>query len=62
LLQFLSKNVRTAVLAYEGVLPEAVHMILAEIQERYGNYETFLREEYDLKKEDLETLRNYYLE
>ena len=62
LLHRASKNVQTAVLAYEGVLPEAVHMILAEIQERYGNYETFLREEYDLKKEDLETLRSYYLE
>lgn len=58
----MSSNVQSAVMAYEGVLPEAVHMILAEIQERYGNYDTFLLEEYDLRKEDLVTLRSYYLE
>ena len=61
LLHKLSDNVRTAILAVEGVLPEAVHMILAEIRERYGTYENFLLHEYALQKEDLEKLRNLYL-
>ncbi len=58
----LSENFQSAVMAYEGVLPEAVHMILAEIQERYVNYDSFLLEEYGREKEDLETLRVYFLE
>lgn len=58
----LSDNVRTAVMAVEGVIPESVHMILAEILERYGSYENFLRHEYDLTAEDLQRLRDIYLE
>ena len=62
LLHRFSENVRTAVMAVEGVLPEEVHMILAEILERYGTYENFLFHEYDLKEEDLKQLRDFYLE
>lgn len=62
LLSSRSENFRTAVTAVEGVIPEAVHMILAEILERYGTYENFLFHEYDLNETDLADLRNYYLE
>ena len=62
LLHRFSDNVKTAVMAAEGVLPEAVHMILAEILERYGSYENFLLQEYDLSEEDLKKLRDRYLE
>ncbi|MBR2761739.1 MAG: tyrosine-protein phosphatase, partial [Solobacterium sp.] len=58
----LSDNVKTAILAKEGVLPEAIHMILAEIQQRYDNYNNFLLEEYSLTEDDLNSLRDYYLE
>ena len=62
LLHRISDNVKTATLAVEGVLPEAVHMILAEILERHGTYENFLLEEYGLSETDLAKLRNLYLE
>lgn len=62
LLHKFSDNIRTAIQAVEGVLPEAVHMILAEILERYGTYENFLLKEYKLSEDDLTELRNYYLE
>ena len=62
LLHRFSNNIRTAIMAVEGVLPEAVHMILAEILERYGSYENFLHHEYDLTKEELQQLRDFYLE
>ena len=62
ILHWLSENVETAVMAVEGVIPEAVHMILAEIQERYDTYENFLFHEYDLTEEDLNSLRDFYLE
>ncbi|MBR3356682.1 MAG: tyrosine-protein phosphatase [Solobacterium sp.] len=62
LLHRFSENIKTAILAAEGVLPEAVHMILAEILERYGTYENFLLQEYDLTEEDLTKLRDLYLE
>ena len=62
LLHRFSSNVKTAILAAEGVLPEAVHMILAEILERYGNYDHFLFCEYGLTQDDLEELRELYLE
>lgn len=58
----LSENFETAVIAKEGVIPEASHMILAEIQERYDTYEAFLYQEYGLCEEDLSSLREYYLE
>ena len=61
LLHRLSGNIRTAIMAVEGVLPEAVHMILAEILERYETYENFLLREYDLREEDLRILRDRYL-
>lgn len=57
-----SKNVQSAILAVEGVLPEAGYMLLCEIQERYDNYETFFRKEYDLRLEDLKRLRDLYTE
>ena len=62
ILHWLSENVETAIMAVEGVIPEAVHMILAEIQERYDTYENFLFHEYDLTEDDLNNLRNFYLE
>ena len=62
LLQRLSDNIRTAIMAVEGVLPEEVHMILAEILERYGTYERFFFYEYGLTENDLQKLRDYYLE
>lgn len=58
----LSENINTAVMAVEGVIPESVHMILAEILERYETYENFLLHEYDLTEEDLQKLRDFYLE
>ena len=61
LLHRLSGNIRTAIMAVEGVLPEAVHMILAEILERYETYDNFLLREYDLREEDLRILRDRYL-
>jgi protein-tyrosine phosphatase len=62
LLHRFSDNIRTAIMAAEGVLPEAVHMILAEILERYGTYERFLFYEYGLSAADLDRLRDLYLE
>ena len=58
----ISSNYRTFMAIREGVLPEAAHMFLAEIQERYDNYETFFLKEYGLTREDLEALRDRYLE
>ena len=62
LLSRFSGNMRTAVLAVEGVLPEEVYMLLAEIRERYTTYENFLFHEYGLSHDDLARLRNLYLE
>lgn len=58
----LSTNVSQAIYAVEGVIPESVHMLLAEILERYDTYEEFLYREYDLTENDLENLRDLYLE
>ena len=58
----LSDNIRTAVIAVEGVIPEEVHMVLAEILERYGSYENFFLHEYGLGETELQKLRDLYLE
>jgi protein-tyrosine phosphatase len=58
----LSSNVSQAILAVEGVIPESIHMLLAEILERYDSYEEFLYQEYDLTQDDLDYLRDLYLE
>lgn len=58
----LSSNARQAILAIEGVIPESVHMLLAEILERYDTYEHFLFKEYGLDEKDIQYLRDIYLE
>ncbi len=58
----LSANYRTYKKIRTGVLPESANMFLAEIQERYDNYETFFEREYRLKPADLDKLRDMYLE
>ena len=58
----ISANYRTLMTVMEGVLPESATMFLAEIQERYDNYETFFEKEYRLTPKDLESLRDRYLE
>lgn len=62
MLHRISSNVRTAVPAKEGVIPEAVHMIPAEIPERYEVCERFLYSEYGLAETDLKKLKDMYPE
>ena len=58
----ISANYRTLMRIRSGVLPESAHMFLAEIRERYDNYDAFFEAEYSLTAGDLAALRDFYLE
>jgi len=58
----ISSNYRTLMAVRQGVLPASATMFLAEIQERFDNYETFFEKEYDLTPADLKKLRDRYCE
>ena len=58
----ISRNMHTFMLIHEGVDRSFGEAVITSIKERYPDYETFFRKEYAMSAEDLEKLRDLYLE
>lgn len=58
----LSKNAHTFLWIKEGVYRAFGQNVIDTINARYPNYEAFFKAEYDLSHDDLERLRDFYLE